>query len=148
MNPMRAAGIGLLLGLVAFFGLGRALALEEVEVDHADYEHRFVRITPLRLSPSAVTLTTDQALAWVNYASKVARVSFDKDVATKMKCRSRGTFRITGDRLESNDIQGRQFASLCSLAAGTYTYRVALFDSSGAIVSPPARMLEGSIVVE
>ncbi len=147
MGPMRMAALGLAIGLTAFFGVEGAVAQEE-QVDHAKYEHRFVLITSARIHPDPARVTTDQALAWVNYSPKIARISFEKDVATKMTCRSRGSFRITGDRLESNDIQGRQFASLCKLAPGEYTYRVALFDSSGATVSPPARRLEGTIVVE
>ena len=147
MGPMRMAALGLAIGLTAFFGVEGAVAQEE-QVDHAKYEHRFVRITSARVHPDPVRLTTDQALAWVNYSPKIARVSFDREVAKKMACRSPGAFRLIGDRLESNDIQGRQFASLCKLAPGEYTYRVALFDSYGAVVSPPARMLEGTIVVE
>ena len=149
-TPMNRGGItalGLALGLVALFGVGRVLAFETA-VDHADHDHQFVRITSSHLSPQMVRVGSGEALAWVNYSRQIARISFEKDVATKMECRSRGSFRIVGDRLESNDIQGQQFASLCSLAAGTYAYRVALFDSSGANIPAPARMLEGSIAVK
>ncbi len=145
MSAIRATALGSCLGLATFFGLATAIALEE-EVDHAGQEHRVVRITSGRLHPEVVRLTTEEALAWVNYSSLIARISFEKSVAAKMKCRNRESFRITGERLESGRIQATQFASLCSLAPGKYAYRVGLFE--GAPSGTSARGHEGTIIVQ
>jgi hypothetical protein len=115
--------------------------------DHAKHEHRFVRITSGSLHPEEQKIGTDEAFGWVNYSSKIARVSFDAAVAEKMLCTTRTGFRITGDRLESGDIQGRQFAALCRLAPGEYAYRVELRSGAGPMAGPD-RTLEGTLIVE
>jgi hypothetical protein len=118
------------------------------EPDHADHEHKFVRITSSKLHPETQQITSTDAIGWVNYSSKIARVSFAREVGKHLTCTSRGSFRLTGDRLESGDIQSRQFASLCRLASGEYSYRVDLNvgigSSSGGI---PSKSFEGKIIV-
>ena len=119
-----------------------------VEPDHAEHEHRFVRITSAKLHPATQQIHATDAFGWVNYSSQIARISFDREVGKHLACTSRGSFRLTGDRLESGDIQARQFASLCRLAPGEYAYRVDLhagIGSSGG--GTPSRSFEGNLVV-
>ena len=47
MNRGGITALGLALGLVALFGVGRVLAFETA-VDHADHDHQFVRISSSR----------------------------------------------------------------------------------------------------
>ncbi len=147
MKPVKIVALGLGLGMSMLLGASGGIARAEEEPDHVEYEHRFVRITATRVRPETLALGSDQAIGWVNYSSQIARVSFDKEIAEKMTCRSPGGFRLTGDRLESNDIQSLQFASLCRLAPGEYTYRVVLFAGAGSLVSPPSTTQQGKIVV-
>ncbi len=91
---------------VSLLLVGGTTSAREDEVDHARFEHRFVRITSARLHPDPLRMTPDEAIGWVNYSSKITRVSFEKGIAAKLACRSQASFRFTGDRLESNDIQG------------------------------------------
>ncbi len=115
-------------------------------VDHFEHKHRSVRISSGRIHPKVLQTHSNDALVWINYSSRVARVSFDKSVAAKLKCNSRSAFGVTEDRLVSTRIQGSQFASICNLAPGEYAYRVDLYSHSGDAVS--ARSFEGKIVVE
>ena len=118
------------------------------EPDHADHEHRFVRITSSKIRPATQQIHSTDAIGWVNYSSKIARISFDREVGKHLACTSRGSFRLTGDRLESGDIQARQFASLCRLAPGEYAYRVDLHTGSGSSSAGiPSKSFEGNIVV-
>ena len=106
-----------------------------------------MRIRSSSLHPTAQKVGTDEAFGWVNYSSKVARVSFDQEVAKKMLCTTRTGFQLTGDRLESRDIQGRQFASLCSLQPGEYAYLVELRSGAGTSAGT-SRTLHGTLIVE
>jgi hypothetical protein len=118
------------------------------EPDHAKHEHRFVRITSAKLHPETQQIHSTDAFGWVNYSSQIVRISFDREVGRHLTCTSRGSFRLTGDRLESGDVQARQFASLCRLAPGEYAYRVDLhkgIGSSGAGI--PSRSFEGKLIV-
>ncbi len=121
-------------------------ASAEDPVDHIEHRHRSVRISLGRIHPEVLRIQPDAALVWINYSSRVARVSFDKSVAAKLKCNSRSAFGISGDRLLSSRIQGSQFASICNLSPGEYAYRVDLYSRAGAGVSD--RSFEGKIVVE
>ncbi len=139
---------GLVLAVAALAAaLGPPSAAEEAENDHARLEHRFVRITDAGLHPDVQRIQRDEAFGWVNYSSKIANISFDREVGAHLTCRSRGSFRLTGERLESGNIQARQFASLCSLAPGEYTYRVELHAGIG-MGATSARVHEGTLVVE
>ncbi len=135
-----------LVALIAACALFAVGALEEA--DHAGIDHEFVRISGSGLRPETVEVQSASALAWVNYGSRVARVSFDKSVAQKIACKSRASFTLDGERLVSPRIQGSSFASLCMLAPGTYDYRVELFagDGTGG-ASVPERTLAGKLVV-
>lgn len=117
------------------------------EWDHEDLEHRYVRITDAGLTPKTSRLDPKKAVGWLNYSSLVARVSFPADVVTKMTCISNGGFRVVGERLESPDIQSTQFASLCRLEPGTYSYEVTLAPGIGNTTRPP-QSFEGRLVVE
>ncbi len=115
-------------------------------VDHFEHKHRSVRISSGRIHPKVLQTHSNDALVWINYSSRVARVSFDKSVAAKLKCNSRSAFGITGDRLLSSPIQGSRFVSICNLSPGEYAYRVDLYSRAGDAVSN--RSFEGKIVVE
>ena len=100
-----------------------------------------------RVHPRTVELQSTDALSWLNYSSKRARISFDSDVAKKMTCKATGSFRIDGDRLTTGDIQATQFASVCSLAPGEYEYRVDLRHGAGSSGGGTEKSLRGRIVV-
>jgi hypothetical protein len=128
-------------------GLGAATSRAD-ESDHETLEHEFIRITSASLQPATLELRSDEAIGWLNYSDKIARVSFPRDVGKHLTCHSKGSFRLTGDRLESGDIQARQFASLCQLAPGEYSYRVELRSGAGASGGGTVvRSLEGTLVV-
>ena len=142
MKPRRTALLSSMLGAL----LTTAPAASAADPDHFEHRHRNVRISSGRIYPKVLEIHSNDALVWINYSSRVARVSFDKSVAAKLKCNSRSAFGVTDDRLVSSRIQGSQFASICNLSAGEYAYRVDLYSSSGDAVS--ARSFEGKIVVE
>lgn len=115
----------------------------------ADASYRFVQIQNGRVHPRVLRIQAGQQLGWVNYSSKIARVSFERDVGKRLVCDTRTSFRLTGERLESQDIQARQFASMCRLAPGEYAYRVDLRNGVGGMGSGAlARSLEGRVIVE
>ena len=137
--------VSLALAAAGALALGN-IALAE-EPDHIDHEHRLVRIGEASLHPAALEITPGDAFGWLNYSSQIATVSFAADAADKMLCKERSSFRLGGDRIESGDIQARQFVSLCSLAPGTYAYRVVLRSGAGGSGSGVKRTLDGEIVV-
>ncbi len=119
------------------------------ESDHADHDHQTVRISSGRIRPEHMKLGADDALAWANYSSRIARVVFDAEVAKRMKCRSATSFTLAGDRLVSRDIQASQFASLCQLAPGEYSYKTELYSGSGSSgFAGVDRTLQGRITVK
>lgn len=144
MKPVRRATLG--LAALALVGLTGAEGASPAW-DHADREHRYVRITSGGLKPEVQRVGSEMALGWVNDSDRIARVSFAREVGAKLLCRAAGGFRLTGDRLSSPDIQSTQFASLCSLAPGDYAYRVELLSGIGQGSRTP-RAFEGRIVVE
>ncbi len=117
-----------LLVLALIFAPSSSLGAEP---DHAEHDHRMARILETRVSPKVIEIHSADAIGWLNYSSKRARISFDAEVAKSLTCRSKGTFHLDGPRLSSNDIQSSQFASLCSLAPGEYEYRVELRSGIG-----------------
>lgn len=126
-----------------------ARAAERAAPDHADHPHAFVTILPLKVRPDVQRIHPGDAFGWLNYTNRIARVSFDREVAKHLTCRSEGSFRLTGDRLQSGDIQAQQFATLCSLAPGEYPYRVELRTGvGGGGGGGVTAILEGKIVVE
>ncbi len=133
-----------LLLLALIFGPASSFAAEP---DHAEHDHRMTRILETRVHPKTIEIHSTDAVGWLNYSSKRARISFDAEVAKSMTCRSIGTFRVDGPRLTSTDIQATQFASLCSLAPGEYEYRVELKSGIGSGGATPGRSFTGKIVV-
>jgi hypothetical protein len=116
--------------------------------DHTDHAHSVIRIGS-RLHPEQAQVSPDDALIWVNYSSRVARVVFAADVAKNLKCESASSFTLDGDRLVSRDIQASQFASLCRLAPGEYTYEIELFSGAGTGgFAEAARKFTGAIQVK
>jgi len=100
------------------------------------------------LHPSVEHLHLGDRLAWLNYSSKVARISFPASVVERLTCSAPVSFRMTGSRFESADIESDQFASLCQLAPGAYRYRVELRSGIGAGHREVPRTLRGTIFVE
>ena len=130
--------------LVALFAAGPLVAEDS---DHAEHRHQMIRIFEGRVRPAVQTMKTTDALGWLNYTSRIARVSFAKDVAKKLTCTSPGSFRLDGERLISGDIQATQFATLCSLAPGEYDYRVTLRSGIGT-GQGGEKTIDGKIVVQ
>jgi len=60
------------------------------EADHAGADHVFVRITSSSLMPSMQTMQHDQAIGWLNYSNRIAKVSFDREVGKKLLCKAPG----------------------------------------------------------
>jgi hypothetical protein len=126
-----------------------ALAGAAGGVDHEAESHSTVRIGGGSVHPQTLTMASSDALLWANYSSRIARVSFDRAVAEKIRCAQRASFTLDGDRLASPQIQANQFASLCKLAPGTYEYRVELFAGAGTGgAGGPERTFTGKIVVQ
>ncbi len=147
MKPCHWILGALVVGMLS--GVAAVSAAEEVgEADHVDTPHEFVRIHQLSVRPEELRIDSGEAFGWLNYSNAIARVSFDKEVAKQLLCKTRGSFRLVGDRLESGDIQAQQFATLCTLAPGQYTYRVELREGAGGDGVVPARSFEGRIVVQ
>ena len=112
-------------------------------------DHKLVRIGATSLHPETLTISRDDAFGWLNYGDQIATVSFPAEVGAKMLCREKTNFRLTGDRIESGDIQARGFVSLCALAPGECTYEVTMRSGIGASTGSggAGRTLEGKIVV-
>lgn len=135
-------------GLAGALALALAApALAEKESDHADHEHQFVRIFEGRVRPERLVIRSDDAIGWLNYTSRIAQISFDKEVARHLTCTSQGSFRLDGERLVSGDIQSTQFATLCNLAPGEYEYRATLRSGIGS-GQGGEKQLDGRILVE
>jgi hypothetical protein len=117
--------------------------------DHIDRPHELVRIGSTSLHPETLVIAPDDAFGWLNYGDAIATVSFPASVAERMLCKQKTSFRLTGDRIESGDIQARGFVSLCSLAPGEYPYQVMMRSGIGSSTGSgsSARTLEGKIVV-
>lgn len=125
-----------------------APAQQRQDVDHAEAKTVFVRILQSRLRPEVQRVPAGDSFGWLNYSDDIARISFDADVAKHLTCRSPGSFRRTGDRLESGDIQSQQFATLCNLAPGEYRYRVDLRGGIGGAGGSPGASRTGTLVIE
>jgi len=135
------------MGLIVLAALGIAAAATAA-VDHADHSHQLVRIGENRVHPKVQNIGSDDAIGWINYSNKIARVSFAAEVADKMVCKSPSGFRLTGPRLESPDIQAFQFATVCSLAKGEYAYKIELRSGFGGVAGGVPETIEGKIVVQ
>ncbi len=134
----------LLLVLALIFGPSSSFGAEP---DHAEHDHRMARILETRVHPKTIEIHSTDAIGWLNYSSKRARISFDSDVAKSMTCKSISTFHLDGYRLTSNDIQATQFASLCNLAPGEYEYHVELRSGIGGSGASIGKSFTGKIIV-
>lgn len=143
---MRPVLVLVVLALSPFLLAPAPAAAEEADSDHAEHRHQLIRIFEGRVRPEVQTIDTDDALGWLNYTSRIARVSFDAEVAKHMTCTSPSGFHLDGPRLVSRDIQSTQFATLCSLAPGEYAYVVTLHSGIGTERGPD-REIAGKIVV-
>jgi hypothetical protein len=135
------------LALATALAVLTAGSARAADVDHIDHEHRLVRIGSTSLHPATLAIGAGDAFGWLNYGDQIAVVSFDATVAASMLCKEKSSFRLTGERIESGDVQARQFVSLCSLAPGTYPYRVEMRAGIGASGGGRGRTLEGTLVV-
>jgi hypothetical protein len=136
------------LALAAALAASFAGPAQAADPDHVGHDHRLVRIGSTSLHPATLRIGAGDAFGWLNYGDQIAVVSFEAGVADKMLCRDKSNFRLTGDRIESGDVQARQFVALCSLAPGSYAYRVQMRAGLGSSGAGPGRTLEGTIVVE
>jgi len=120
-----------------------------IDADAVSKNHEFIRISDGRIRPKVQELASDDAVGWVNYSSRIARVSFPREVGRSLICTSETSFRLAGDRLESAPIQSKQFASLCNFKPGEYDYRVDFYRGAGSGHSlAPERSLDGKLVVK
>lgn len=113
----------------------------------ASPDHAYVRITDGSVEPETLTVERGRSIGWINRSARIARISFDRDVARHLVCETGQSFQLTGERLVSQKIQALQFASLCQLAPGTYRYQVELASGIGN-GGGLWRVLEGSLVVQ
>ena len=146
MTAVRRSVPTMIQGLALASLLLAAVPAPAEEADHADHEHQLIRIFENRVRPDPQTIHSDDAIGWLNYTSKIARISFDQEVAKKLTCTSPGSFRLDGARLVSGDIQATQFATLCNLAPGEYDYRVTLRSGIGT-TGGAEKNIAGRIVV-
>jgi hypothetical protein len=135
-----------LVGMLAVVSLATAAARAE-DPDHIDHDHQLVRIGSTSLRPQTLTIGPNDAFGWVNYGDQIANVSFPASVGEKLLCKQKTNFRLTGDRIESGDIQARGFVSLCSLAPGEYPYQVTMRAGAGGSGGGVGRTLDGKLVV-
>ncbi len=144
MPRIRLVPLALLLAAMCFAAPARA-----ADSDHIQHEHKLVRIGATALYPETLVIAPEDAFGWLNYGDQIATVSFPASVGEKLLCKEKTNFRLTGDRIESGDIQARGFVSLCALAPGEYTYRVTMHSGIGASTGSggSGRTLEGKIVV-
>ena len=137
-----------LVAVCALVGTGTGPARAEEPSDIGDARHVFVTILQGRLKPEVQVLEPGNAVGWLNYSNQIARVSFDKEVAKRMVCKKEGSFHLSGDRLESSNIQAQQFATLCVLSNGEYAYRVELFSGAGTGSAGVPTTREGKLIVQ
>jgi hypothetical protein len=142
---MRIARTALAVGLL--LAVWPAAAQEEVEADHAALAHRFVKIRSGSLHPQELFVGTANALGWLNYSGRLARVVFPGEAAKKLHCTAPGGFRLADGRLESREIGANQFASLCQLEPGRYEYEVELRSGAGQTGGRVPVVRRGTIVV-
>jgi len=117
------------LALASTLAVGSARAEQTAvagEPDHAGHPTEIVGIAATRLLPTVLVVPEDAAFGWLNYSSASAKITFDEDIAKKLHCRSPGAFRIRGAEIVAPQVGSGGFATLCSLAPGEYSYRVAL----------------------
>ena len=136
----------LAFGTVLLLASVSARAEEPTEL--GEMPHVYITILQGKLKPEVQKLTPNDAVGWLNYTDKIARISFDKEVAKRMVCKKEGSFKLTGDRLESTNIQAQQFATLCVLSKGEYSYKVDLFSGAGGSSSNVPTTREGKLIVE
>ena len=135
-----------LVGMLAVVSLAAA-AVRAEDPDHIDDDHHLVRIGSTSLHPATLTIGPNDAFGWLNYGDQIANVTFPASVGAKLLCKQKTNFRLTGDRIESGDIQARGFVSLCALAPGEYSYRVEMRAGAGGSGGGLERTLDGKIVV-
>jgi hypothetical protein len=90
-------------------------------------------------------MESGEAIAWGNYSSKHARIAFGREVAKRIVCDAPGGFHLSDAALESNELRARQFASLCRLQPGEYSYRVLLYGATRGWIE--SKGMAGRIVV-
>jgi hypothetical protein len=139
--------VALALGTVLLLASAPCPA-QETNSELGEMPHVFITILQGKLKPEVQKLTPNDAVGWLNYTDKIARVSFDKEVAKRMVCKKEGSFKLNGDRLESSNIQAQQFATLCVLSKGEYTYKVDLFSGAGGGAGNVPTTREGKLVIE
>lgn len=142
---LRTGGaVVLILALLGLVPAGVALAAGGH--DHEDRQHRTIQITREGLKPDPLTISTEDAVIWVNYQEDLAQVSFPGQVAASLICEAPSNFRLSGGSLLSEPLRANEFASTCRFKPGTYEYQVRTFQvpiSGGA-----GEVVKGKIVVQ
>ena len=126
--------------------LAAATSVRAEDSDHADHRHRSIRITSSRLHPEPAKLAAQDAIAFLNYSGRIAQISFDESVAKSIACRTRSSFELANGRLVAANVRQGSFVSLCTLASGSYDYKVELKRSAGELENYAVH--EGKIVVK
>jgi hypothetical protein len=146
----------LLLALLLTGGV--ALAEDETPESHADRPQKVISLGASRISPTRLTMSTGDVLAFQNYTASVLQVVFlePRDLAGKVQCKQiervaqdaaitpGALFRRRGDQVTALIAPGA-FVSVCGLPKGDYVYSVAPFTPQFAGERQGQR---GQIVVE
>ena len=112
--------------------------------DHEGREHRTIRITREGLKPNPLTISSKDAVIWVNYRENLTQVHFPGEVASSLICEAPSNFRLSGGNLISEPMRANEFASTCRFKPGTYDYKVRIFQVPHA--GGAGEVLEGKIV--
>ena len=116
------------------------------ESDHVGHRHTPIRIASSKPRPDPAKLPAGDALVFLNYSGRIAQISFDESVAKSIACRTRSSFELANGRLVAANVRQGSFVSLCTLASGSYGYKVELKRSAGELENYAVH--EGKIVVE
>jgi plastocyanin len=132
---MTTSSVRLALALLVAVGIAAAAAEHEELDAHAKATTRTVTLDGPDIRPSTTTMDHGDVVSFVNYSTHPIRVTFTEpsDLEKKIRCglvhgREKGAasapwaiFTWQGGRLVGNVPPG-QFASVCSLDPGTYTF--------------------------
>ena len=132
---MTTSSIRIALALLVAVGVGSAVAENEDLDAHAKANTRTVTLDGTDVRPSTTTMNHSDVVSFLNYSTHPIRVTFTEpsDLEKKIRCGlvhgqekgSRATpwaiFTWQGGKLVGNVPPG-QFASVCSLDPGTYTF--------------------------
>jgi hypothetical protein len=157
---MTTSSLRLALALLVAVGVGSAVAENEDLDAHARANTRTVTLDGIDVRPSNITMDHGDVVSFLNYSARPIRVTFTEpsDLMNKIRCglvhgqekdspsAPWAIFTWQDGKLVGNVPPG-QFASVCSLAPGTYTFTTEMVgqrtrDAAGAGVLPPKGRIE------